>query len=123
MIAAWQVVAKAELPARSFASDPRLYWAALALVLIILLGALVIAGLDRWRKRSVLESSTANDQLARFRELYEQGELSQHEFEQIRASLGPQLRQELQVPLPPPGIAAREQFPPSRETETDGKAS
>jgi hypothetical protein len=78
--------------------DPRFLVAALALVGIILLGALIIAWLDRWRKRSGPQPFNANDQLAHFRELYEQGELSQEEFERIRVRLTAQLRQEWDVP-------------------------
>jgi hypothetical protein len=123
MNAAWQIVANAKLPAPALARDPRFYWAALALAVIILLGALVIAWLNRWWKHSDVESLTANDQLAHFRELYEKGELSQQEFERIRTSLTPQLRQEFQLPLAPPGAPPPEPSPPFRDAETDGKAS
>jgi hypothetical protein len=83
--------------------DPRLLWATLALIGVILLGALLIVVLDRWRRRLDEEPcSTANDQLAAFRTMFERGEMSQEEFERIRAHLGGQLREELDVKVAPP---------------------
>jgi outer membrane biosynthesis protein TonB len=67
----------------------------------ILVGALVIAWLNRWRKRQRDAGLSAGDQLAHFRQLYEQGELSPEEFGRIRGLLGERLRQEMQVPVPP----------------------
>ena len=98
--------------------DPRLFWLTLALVAVILVGALVIYWLDRWRKRSDAERLSANDQLAQFRELYDQGQLSQEEFERIRASLAPQLRQEWDAPAAGRDPAAEPKpQPPTQQTE------
>src|SRR5262249_52427059 len=79
----------------------QLLWGTLALVVIILVGALVIVWLKGWRKQSRAGPLSTNEQLAQFRELYEQGELSQKEFERIRATLAQQLRVELDVPGEP----------------------
>ena len=54
--------------------------------------------LDRWRKRAAPPAFDANDQLARFRELYDKGELSQKEFDRIRERLGGKIRADLGVP-------------------------
>jgi hypothetical protein len=94
-----------------------LLWVALGLAALILLGVLIIAWLNHWRKRAGPELLTANEQLARFRELYEQGQLSQEEFERIRVTLAPQLRQELGVP--PAGVP-KEQPAPPKETDAAG---
>ena len=112
MVAAWQVAAYADLPGRSPWLDPRLLWSSLALTVLILVGALAIAWLVRWREQSAAEPLSANEQLAHFRELYQRGELSQEEFERIRASLGSQLRQELNVPPGPQAPAAPPGQPP-----------
>jgi hypothetical protein len=77
--------------------DPRLLWATLGLIGCLLLGALIIWWVDRWRKRSREAEDSSGDQLAHFRELYEQGNLSAEEFERIRGLLGKRLRQELDV--------------------------
>jgi hypothetical protein len=114
MVAAWQLLVNAQPPAapRPWA-DPRLLWTSLALAGLILLGALVIAWLKRWRRCSEPESLTANEQLARFRDLYETGDLSQAEFERIRAKLAVQLLQELGDSAKPaaPGVQHEPQPP------------
>lgn len=89
------------LIAQRSALDPRLLWATLALVGAVLLGALVIFWLDRWRKAPVETKPSANDQLAAFRALYERGGMSQEEFERVKARLTEQLRQEMEVPATP----------------------
>jgi multidrug resistance efflux pump len=81
----------------------RLLWAALPLVGALLGGAIVLYLIDRWRKRGAAEeeaAATPNDQLSRFRSLYERGEMSREEFERVKALLTGQLRRELNVPAP-----------------------
>lgn len=89
--------------------DPWFVWTFLSLLAILVIGALVITGVNRWRKRSGSERLSANEQLANFRELYDKGELSQAEFERIRALLSQQLRHEFDVPAAPSGSAAGSQ--------------
>ena len=81
--------------------DPRLLWATISLVAILLLGALVLAWFDRLRKRADPSVLTPGDQLAAFRLSYERGELSQEEYERIRGRLSPKLRQQLDLPATP----------------------
>ncbi len=104
MGAAWQAIANAGR-ARPPLWDPRLLWLSLALAAVILIGALIIAWIDRWRRRSGSERLSANEQLANFRRWYEKGQLSQEEFERIRALLSEQLRRELDVPAGSPATA------------------
>jgi hypothetical protein len=95
--------------------DPRLLWASLALVGALLLGALIISIVDRWRKRAAQQRITSGDQLTHFRTLYEQGELSSEEFERIRSRLQERLVKELAVseaPEEPQPPAQPEQQPP-----------
>jgi hypothetical protein len=118
MIATLLAVAKTKLPGAPRSWDPRLLWTTLALVAIIVIGAIAVAVLDRWRKRALPPAFDANDQLAQFRELYDKGELSEREFERIREQLGGKIRAELGVP----GSAA----PKDEKTEqshADGQAS
>jgi len=129
MVPAWQAAAGVRLPQRVSPWDPRLLWATLALVAIILVGAAVIVWLDRWRKRSDANPMVANEDLAYFRELYDRGELSAEEFERVRLRLGRQLRKELDVPArapedppaeqaPPPGPPAEQSQPPAPDQQT-----
>jgi hypothetical protein len=77
-----------------------LFWTSLSLVGVLLLGALIIAIVDRWRKRPVQTTAPPGEQLSQFRSLYERGELSQEEFDRIRARLGGRLREQLKMPAP-----------------------
>ncbi|HEY1375900.1 MAG TPA: SHOCT domain-containing protein [Gemmataceae bacterium] len=80
-------------------TDPQLLWATFALIATLLLGAVIFAWLDRWRKRADRDVLTPADELAAFRQSYDRGELSQEEYERIRAKLAPKVR--AQVNLPP----------------------
>jgi hypothetical protein len=100
MIPAW-VLAQATA-GTTFAWDPSLLITGLLLAGTLLLGAVVIAAAGRWRRRSEPDALSPSRQLARFRLLYEQGAMSQEEFDRVRAFLGPQLAQELGVLLPAP---------------------
>jgi hypothetical protein len=85
----------------------------------LLLGALLIAALGRWRRRPAPVSPSASDQLAQYRALYEKGAISQEEFDRLRAHLGGQLRQDLN--LPPP--VARGATAPARQAPADPAGS
>jgi hypothetical protein len=101
----WQAVATAPFAARPPAWDLDRFLYVLGTTLLfvgaILVMALVIAWLNRWRKRQRDAGLSAGDQLAHFRALYERGELSPEEFARIRELLGERLRREMQVPVPP----------------------
>jgi hypothetical protein len=90
-------------------TDPQLLWAMAALIATLLLGALIFAWLGRWRKRDDQDTLTPIHQLTAFRQSYDRGEMSQQEYERIRAKLAPKLRQ--QVNLPPKPAKAPEPPP------------
>lgn len=83
------------------------------------IGALLIALANRWRRRSTGDALTASDQLAQFRSLYEQGAISQEEFNRLRGLLGQQMRQALDVPAKPNADGAQ---PKEQRTFTPGGA-
>ncbi len=118
MIATLLAVTKTKLPAAPRSWDPALLWTTLALVAIIVIGAIAVAVLDRWRKRAVPATFDANDQLAQFRELYDKGELSEQEYERIREQLGGKIRADLGVPA-----SAAPEDEKAEERHTDGQAS
>jgi len=120
MVAAWQVCLADSEQVRPRFWDTRLLAVTLVLVGVILVGALVIYLLDRWRKRPAPPSVTASEQLAAFRELYERGEISQREFERIKARLAPLLRAELNVP-PPQGDAGSTTAVPNAAPSDGGR--
>ena len=61
----------------------------------LLAAAVVIALVNRWRRRSAEDRLSPAEQLTQFRSLYEQGLLSQDEFERLRNLLGGEIRREM----------------------------
>jgi Short C-terminal domain len=97
MSSLWSVIlAQAERALGTWKSP--VLWTTLSLVAVLLLGAVVLFFVDRWRKRSRQDRPDTGDQLSHFRSLYDRGELSREEFEQIRAKLGAKLKQEMKIP-------------------------
>lgn len=83
----------------------------LILVAGLLVAAVVIALVSRWRRRQETTADLSpSAQLAHFRALFEAGTISQDEYERLRALLNPQMRQSLGVA--PPSSAA----PPLSDT-------
>jgi hypothetical protein len=105
------------VPRRTKLEPGELLMVALPLIGLLLVAALVLFFVDRWRKRRTVVDSDAcapNDQLSHFRSLYERGEMSREEYESVRALLAGQLRKELNVPAPPAAVTAHPaEAPPS----------
>ena len=59
-----------------------LLWAGI-LVGVLLLGAAIIARVDRWRKRQMEPPDDESDHMMSFREMYERGELSKKEYDRV----------------------------------------
>jgi hypothetical protein len=77
----------------------QLLWTSLCLVAALLVAAVIVAWVNRWRRqRDAQEDLSPNAQLAQFRSLYERGAISQEEFERLRALLGARMRESLGVP-------------------------
>lgn len=98
----------------------QLLWTSLAFAGVLLLLALVVALLERWRKRSPQERLSAGDQLAHFRELYEQGELSREEYARLHALLSERIREEMEVEIPPAPAAPTEAAKALPQADGDG---
>jgi hypothetical protein len=81
----------------------------LALAATLLLGAIVIAWIYRWRKRRDSWYQEPEADLEIFHSLHEQGQLSREELDRIRARLGSRVEPEPPTTSPPP--------PPSGKTE------
>lgn len=103
---------------------PPMLTAGLYLAVVLLAAAVILAWLQRWRRRSADDRLGPADQLAQFRSLYEQGLLSQEEFERLRNLLGGEIRRELGVPaaVPRAGPGAPQtgitQAPPSADGQS-----
>jgi uncharacterized membrane protein len=101
MFVPWSIILQAGGAVKPGWRTPVL-WTSLILVGVLLVGALLITLVDRWRKRASSRTATPAEQLSHFRRLYDRGELSAEEFERIKTLLGGKLRQDLHVPGAPP---------------------
>lgn len=72
----------------------------LLLVAALLVGAIIIALASRFRRAPRSGTMSASDQLAKFRSLYDKGQMTREEFDRIRARLGEQIRTEAELPAP-----------------------
>jgi uncharacterized membrane protein len=63
--------------------EENLIFAISALAGVLLIGAVIIAKVDRWRKRQMTDSDDTPGYLGSFREMYEQGEISKEEYDRV----------------------------------------
>jgi hypothetical protein len=101
-------LAAGALFARNALTDERTLWAVAALMGALLVGAILIAWADRWRRRQMSGDSLSElDPLSSFREALERGELSKEEFDRIRDRLtkhGRPAPPAEAAPAPPPAV-------------------
>jgi hypothetical protein len=101
---------------------PQFIWPTLILVATLLIGAFIISLVERWRKRAPSVTITAGDQLTKFREMYDRGQITREEFEAIRAELADRIKAEAGIGVSPqapgPPLPAAPPKPP--ETPRDG---
>jgi hypothetical protein len=101
------------------------------LVGALLVGALVIAVVGRWRRVPRSGVASASQQLTEFRSLYEKGDMSRDEYERIRSLLGGEIRgpgppaaappaAALQPPAAPPAAPPPAAARSADETPPDG---
>jgi len=88
--------------ARVPAWDPQLLWYTLAMVGSLLVGAAIVALVDRWRKRREGGGVEPADELARYTALYEKGDLSSDEYERVRKLFKSRIVQKLSTPAQKP---------------------
>jgi hypothetical protein len=98
--------------------SPRVIITSLYLVGALLVGAIVIAAVSRWRRRGGREVLTPGEQLTRFRTLYEQGAISAEEFGRLRSMLTGQVHPIPTSAKPSAGVTPEpgSSAPPDRET-------
>lgn len=79
---------------------------ALLLVGGILLAALVLILVKKWNQQTI-GGDSPHDQLALFRDVYQHGEMSPEEYKRVHNLLAGKIRQESDVPAPPPPPVGR----------------
>jgi hypothetical protein len=98
MLASWLIAA---------GNDPRteaawkIFWTIVVLIVVVIIVGGLIMFLTRWIKRSNAAAKTFGDDRTSFKVLYERGELTEEEYQKIRARLGQKLREDLKLPAPP----------------------
>jgi hypothetical protein len=92
--------------------DPRVLGLTALLAGTILVGAVIISWVDRWRKRQMADDQPV-EQLTHFRSLYESGELTKAEYDRIRSQVAERVRGEPGPTPPTPPAQPAPQEPPA----------
>jgi hypothetical protein len=96
--------------AKSFFSSPEFLWSSVALVGVLLLGALGLALARLWRNRLMDNLRSLEGEVEHYQALYHQGEISREEFERITGLLAHPAPEATAPPGPKPPSAP--QAPP-----------
>ncbi|HEY2786499.1 MAG TPA: hypothetical protein VGJ05_16155 [Fimbriiglobus sp.] len=72
------------------------------LALVLVVGAFILAAVDRWRKRSAAFDREAIEEVSTIREMYEGGEITHSEYERIRTNLATRVKAKVGLNAPPP---------------------
>jgi hypothetical protein len=88
-----------------------LFWGT-CLAVTLLAAALIIELVRRWSRKSA-DLPSAGDQLAHYRAMYNRGEISQEEFDRLRAVLGGEVVRAARPPAPPPAPRPPANGPPA----------
>jgi hypothetical protein len=81
-----------------FAADAGRFLPLLYLAAALIVAAVVIVLVKRWRQSTATLGPSASDELAQYRALYEQGAISEEEYKKLRSLLGGEIRKNLDVP-------------------------
>jgi hypothetical protein len=91
-------------PAGSPLERPDIVWGSAGLAGALLVGAIVVYYVDRWRKRAVTEDTRqAGEELTGFRAMYERGEITEEEYNRLRLKVADRVKK---APTPAAGPAA-----------------
>jgi len=95
-----------------------------ALVGVLLVGGVIMARIDRWRKRQMEDADDSTGHVGSFREMYERGELSKEEYDRVLRRMAERITGKTKpvsttaepAPGPEPKPAEDETKPPSEPT-------
>jgi hypothetical protein len=80
---------------------PDFIWGMAGLAAALVVGAIAIVLVDRWRKRSALGEMQASEELTGFRAMFERGEISKDEYEKLRLKVASRVKPAEAAPAPP----------------------
>jgi len=95
---------------------PDILIAAGLLAVLLIAGAAVILVAERWKRKAIASETKAQaaDDLAEFRTMFDQGELTEEEYDKIRQRTAQRMKEELRIaPTPPPPPSTGPVPPPS----------
>ncbi|GIW84362.1 MAG: SHOCT domain-containing protein [Thermogemmata sp.] len=105
--------------------QPEVIWGTVALAVALFAGAFIIWLVDRWRKR-LGQQQAAFDELTEYRQMLENGEITEEEYQRLRAKVSRRIHSGLQS-LPNAGVssptAAPSSTPPQRPTDDPNSAA
>lgn len=88
-----QLVAQQPPPGNPF-DRPEILWATAGIAAALVVGAVVVLWVDRWRKKGLTpESGRSVDELTEYRRLYDAGEITEEEYKKLRAQLADRVKQ------------------------------
>ncbi|MBX9583412.1 MAG: SHOCT domain-containing protein, partial [Gemmataceae bacterium] len=84
-------------PAKPAASDlldrAEFWWGTGGLVAALILGAVVVGWVDRWRKRQALaEQAESGEELTSFRAMFDRGEITEAEYARLRQKVAARVK-------------------------------
>jgi hypothetical protein len=85
--------------------QPEVIWGTAGLALALLVGALVIWLVDRWRKKSASAPNSA-EELTEFRGMLDRGEITEEEYARLRTRVSGRIKQPPAAPTATPGSVA-----------------
>ncbi len=86
------------------------------LALVLVVGAIVLAAVDRWRKKSTPFDKESVEEVANIRELYESGEITHSEYERIRNKMSTRVKEK--VGLNPTALSEPDKSRPAESSDT-----
>ena len=92
----------AQQPAGNPFDRPEIIWATAGLAGALLVGAVVVLVVDRWRKKGLVPVGKSADELTEYRELYESGEVTEAEYKRLRQQVADRVKQPPPVPAQEP---------------------
>jgi hypothetical protein len=85
---------------------PEIIWASAALAGALLVGAVVIYLVDKWRKRAAMADREAGLELTDFRAMFERGEITEAEYNKLRLKVAGRVKNAAAAAPPAAGPAA-----------------
>lgn len=97
------LLAQAERPDKDPFRQPEIIWGTAGLAVALFAGAFLVWIVDRWRKRNVVRAIDSTTELTNFRQMYEQGEITEEEYVKLRNRVADRVKPATGPPPPDAG--------------------